>query len=146
MSKGRSSKRFSRCLHLLRDSQKPPQECEKTWGPGMSKTLCHRMNRFTVLFGSAGTRPSTFSTAGKKIGFPRHIGTRVFNFLIDDADLIFQGDASRNWRNYNNLQADIRLLMVFRQLFERQGRFLGTSKSENRMPSISKIDIRTKSW
>src|ERR1700730_8927198 len=61
MRKGRSSKRFNACFLTARFAKNHHKNL-RIWGPGMSKTLCHRMNPLAVLFGSPVTIPSTFST------------------------------------------------------------------------------------
>ena len=59
-----------------------------------------------------------FNPLGKQMDSPA-ISRRESLNLFDDAELSSMA-AIQEWRHYNNLQADLRLLMVFTRLCERQ--------------------------
>src|ERR1700739_4071710 len=70
MSKGRSSELFSARFLIARFAKNHHKNL-RTWGPGMSKTLYHRINPLSTPFGSSVTRPFTFSTRGKNKWIPQ---------------------------------------------------------------------------
>jgi len=67
-----------------------------------------------------------FNALGKQMDSPA-ISRRESLNLLDDAELSSMATI-QEWRHYNNLQADLRLLMVFTRLFERQEDFLEIPK------------------
>ena len=63
-----------------------------------------------------------FNALGKQMDSPAILGRESLN-LLDDAELSSMA-AIQEWRHYNNLQADLRLLMAFTRLSARQEDFL----------------------
>ena len=67
-----------------------------------------------------------FNALGKQMN-PPAISRRESLNLLNDAELSSMATI-QEWRHYNNLQADLRLLVVFTRLFERQEDFLEIPK------------------
>ena len=77
-----------------------------------------------------------FNAMGKQMDSPA-ISRRESLNLLDDAELSSMATI-QEWRHYNNLQADLRLLMVFTRLFGRQEDFLEIPKVGTECQALAK--------